>query len=168
MSLKTKIVLGWVTVVVLSMASSALYADSTPDEIRHSTAVHYADLNLNKTAGVAALYRRITAAASRVCGQQALTGSNYPLPEYTSCYNEAIATAEFYAAARGLRPCVVSNRRRTLVVRLQLTRMSNGILNRRAKSLVIFHQPLLRDWAVAGGQLHLIEQRHHIGISAHL
>jgi UrcA family protein len=93
MSLKTKIVLGWVTVVVLSMASSALYADSTPDEIRHSTTVHYADVNLNKTAGVAALYRRITAAASRVCGQRALTGSNYPLPEYTRCYNEAIATA---------------------------------------------------------------------------
>ena len=93
MSLKTKIVLGWVTVVVLSIASSALYADSTPDEIRHSTAVHYADLNLNKTAGVAALYRRITAAANRVCGQRTLTGSNYPLPEYTRCYNEAIATA---------------------------------------------------------------------------
>jgi UrcA family protein len=93
MSLKTKIALGWVTVVVLSMASSALYADGTPDEIRHSTTVHYADLNLNKTTGVAALYRRITVAASRVCGQRALTGSNYPLPEYTRCYNETIATA---------------------------------------------------------------------------
>jgi UrcA family protein len=93
MSLKTKIALGWVTVVVLSMASSALYADSTPDEIRHSTTVHYADLNLNKTTGVATLYRRITVAASRVCGQRALTGSNYPLPEYTRCYSEAIATA---------------------------------------------------------------------------
>src|SRR5260370_26780461 len=93
MSLKTKIVLGCVTVVVLSMASSALYADSAPDELRHSTTVHYADLNLNKTAGVAVLYRRITAAGSRVCGQRALTGSNYPLPEYTSCCNEAIATA---------------------------------------------------------------------------
>jgi UrcA family protein len=93
MSLKTKIVLGWVTVVVLSMASSALYAGSAPDEIQHSTAVHYADLNLNETAGVAALYRRIIAAASRVCGQRTLTGSNYPLPEYIRCYNEAIATA---------------------------------------------------------------------------
>jgi UrcA family protein len=93
MSLKTKIVRGWVIVVVLSMASSALYADSAADEIRRSTTVHYADLNLNKTVGVAALYRRITAAASRVCGQRTLTGSNYPLPEYTSCYHEAIATA---------------------------------------------------------------------------
>ena len=93
MSFKAKVVAVWVTVVVLSMASSALYADGKPDEIRHSTAVHFADLNLNKTAGVAALYRRITAAASRVCGQRALTGSNYPLPEYTRCYNEAIATA---------------------------------------------------------------------------
>jgi UrcA family protein len=93
MSFKTEIVLGWVTVVVFSMGSSALYADSTPDEIRHSTTVHYADLNLDKTTGVAALYRRITVAASRVCGQRALTGSNYPLPEYTSCCNEAIATA---------------------------------------------------------------------------
>ena len=93
MSLKTKIVRGWVIVVVLSMASSALYADSVADEIRRSTTVHYADLNLNKTVGVAALYRRITAAASRVCGQRALTGSNYPLPEYTNCYDEAIASA---------------------------------------------------------------------------
>jgi UrcA family protein len=93
MSLKTKIVVGGVTVIVLSIASSALYADSAPDEIRHSTAVHYSDLNLNKPGGVAALYRRIAVAASRVCGQRTLTGSYYPLPEYTGCYNKAIATA---------------------------------------------------------------------------
>src|ERR1700694_93619 len=45
MSLKTKIVLGSVTFIVFSIASSALHADSAPDELRHSTAVHYADLN---------------------------------------------------------------------------------------------------------------------------
>ena len=27
------------------------------------------------------------------CGQRSLTGSNYPLPEFTRCYDEAIASA---------------------------------------------------------------------------
>jgi UrcA family protein len=93
MSLKTKIMLGSVAVIVLTIASSALYAGSAPDEIRHSLTVHYVDLNLNKPAGVAALYRRITVAATRVCGQRALTGSSYPLPDYTRCYDAAIETA---------------------------------------------------------------------------
>jgi UrcA family protein len=93
MSHQAGTVLGSVAAIVLSIASSALYADSAPGEIRHSTAVHYADLNLNQPAGVAALYRRITLAANRVCGQRTLTGSNYPLPGYTSCYNKAIASA---------------------------------------------------------------------------
>ncbi|HWJ36938.1 MAG TPA: UrcA family protein [Steroidobacteraceae bacterium] len=93
MSLRTKIVLGSIAAIVLLITSPALYADSAPDEIRHSTTVHYADLNMNKPAGTAALYRRITVAASRVCGPRALTGSYYPLPDYTRCYNKAIATA---------------------------------------------------------------------------
>ena len=93
MSHKAGTVLGSIAASVLSIASSALHAEGAPDEIRHSTAVHYVDLNLSQPAGVAKLYRRIAWAASRVCGQRALTGSNYPLPEYTRCYNEAIASA---------------------------------------------------------------------------
>ena len=93
MSHQAGIVLGSVAAIVLSITSSALYADSAPEEIRHSTAVHYADLNLNQPAGVAALYHRITLAANRVCGQRTLTGSNYPLPDYARCYNKAIASA---------------------------------------------------------------------------
>jgi UrcA family protein len=90
---KAGTVLGSIAATVLSIASSALYADSAPDGIRHSTRVHYADLNLNQPVGVAALYHRITRAANRVCGQRTLTGSNYPLPDYTRCYNKAIASA---------------------------------------------------------------------------
>jgi UrcA family protein len=93
MSHKAGTVLGSIAATVLSIASSALYAAGPVDEIRHSTAVHYTDLNLSQPAGVATLYRRITWAANHVCGQRALTGSNYPLPEYTRCYNEAIASA---------------------------------------------------------------------------
>ena len=93
MSHKAGTVLGSLAATVLSIASSALYAESPVDEIRHSTAVHYTDLNLNQPAAVAKLYRRITWAATRVCGQRTLTGINFPLPEYTRCYDEAIASA---------------------------------------------------------------------------
>jgi UrcA family protein len=85
--------LGSVAVAVLSIASSALYADNALDGIRRSTTVHYADLNLNHPAGVAALYRRITVAANRLCGQRTLTGSFYAVPDYTRCCDKAVASA---------------------------------------------------------------------------
>jgi UrcA family protein len=93
MSHKAGTVLGGVAATVLSITSSALYADSALDGMRHSTTVHYADLNLNQPAGVAALYRRITVAANLVCGQRAFTGSYYAVPDYTHCCDKAIASA---------------------------------------------------------------------------
>jgi UrcA family protein len=93
MSHKAGTVLGSVATAVLSIASSALYADSALDGVRRSTTVYYADLNLDQPAGVAALYHRITVAANRLCGQRTLTGSTYAVPDYTRCCDKAIASA---------------------------------------------------------------------------
>jgi UrcA family protein len=100
MSHKAGTVLGSVAATVLSIASPSLYADSALDGIRHSTTVHYADLNLNQPAGVAELYRRITVAANMLCGPRAFTGFYYLLPDSTPCSEKAIASA----VARADRP----------------------------------------------------------------
>src|SRR5260221_14442152 len=93
MSHKCGTVLGGVAAAVLSIASPTLYADSAPDGMRHSTTVHYADLNLNHPAGVAELYRRITVAANILCGPRAFTGFYYLFPDFTPCTEKAIASA---------------------------------------------------------------------------
>ena len=100
MSNKAGTVLGSVAATALSIASTALYADSAPDGTRLSTTVHYADLNLNQPAGVAELYRRITVAANLLCGPRAYTGFYDLVPEFTRCSEKAIAAA----VARADRP----------------------------------------------------------------
>lgn len=93
MSHKGGTVLGSFVATVLSIASSTLYADSAVVGMRHSTTVHYADLNLNQAAGIAELYRRITVAANLLCGPRAFTGFYYLLPDFTPCAEKAIASA---------------------------------------------------------------------------
>lgn len=62
-----------------------------PTEIR-SVIVSYDDLDLSKEAGVAALYRRIEAAANRVCGPK----PTHDLRQFyaqRNCYENAVANA---------------------------------------------------------------------------
>jgi len=77
---------------VISLACAVAYADAPAVET-HSALVHYRNLDLNRPHDVAKLYKRITVAADRVCGQRSLTGSNYKTADYESCYADAVAQA---------------------------------------------------------------------------
>jgi UrcA family protein len=80
---------------LLAVASQAHAAAPTsavnPDS--YSTAVHFADLNLDHPAGIAALYRRLNWAAERVCGEPQLTGSHLISPYWQSCVAQAVSSA---------------------------------------------------------------------------
>jgi UrcA family protein len=89
MSLKAKTVL--CSVGIALMASTALYAADTPIEVQHSVHVRYTDLNLNRAADVARLYRRLSIAAESVCGPRDFAG--YRTPGYNSCVSSTIKQA---------------------------------------------------------------------------
>ena len=90
MSLKAKTVL--CSVGISLMASTALYAaDTTINEAQHSVHVRYTDLNLNRAADVARLYRRLSIAAESVCGPRNFAG--YRTPGYDSCVADTIRQA---------------------------------------------------------------------------
>jgi UrcA family protein len=91
MAIAGKLLTG-VAVSVISLAYAAAYADS-PQIQTHASIVHFRDLNLNRPHDVARLYKRITVAADRVCGPRTLTGSNYTVADYESCYADAVAQA---------------------------------------------------------------------------
>jgi len=57
------------------------------------TTVHFADLNIDQTAGAAVLYRRIRFAAERVCGEPKLPGSFVVSPFWRRCVAQAVDRA---------------------------------------------------------------------------
>ncbi|HUR21680.1 MAG TPA: UrcA family protein [Vicinamibacterales bacterium] len=65
---------------------------ATPTDDAYSATVQFADLDLNREAGVAKLYARIKGAARRVCDQQAneqlVAKQAYPV-----CVKQAVSTA---------------------------------------------------------------------------
>ncbi len=79
---------------ITAVAATAVYATPAPaDDLRHSTAVYFSDLNFNRPGDVAAVYARITYAANQVCGPRATTGSYYTAPGYMRCYSQAVDRA---------------------------------------------------------------------------
>jgi UrcA family protein len=82
------------TVLIASILSlTTLDARSAvPTADSHSVTVQFADLDLNREAGIARLYSRIKGAARRVCDQQAsdllATKQSYPV-----CVKRAVSTA---------------------------------------------------------------------------
>jgi UrcA family protein len=62
-------ILGYVAAMTLACVLVASNAHAGDDV--HSETVKFADLNLSSPAGAEALYRRISAAAQRVCGYEA-------------------------------------------------------------------------------------------------
>jgi UrcA family protein len=87
MAIARKLLAG-AAVSFISLACASAYAD-----FPNSSIVHYKDLDLNRPHDVAKLYNRIAIAADRVCGPRSLTGSNYKIADYESCYSDAIAQA---------------------------------------------------------------------------
>jgi UrcA family protein len=66
-------------------ARSALPTDDV-----YSVTVKFADLDLNREAGIAKLYVRIRGAARRVCDQQAI---DQPAANHPACMKRAVSTA---------------------------------------------------------------------------
>jgi UrcA family protein len=87
MKLRAKIAICSIGISLL--ASTALYAADKPmGEVQHSVRVTYADLNLNRAADVAKLYRRLSNAARNVCGPRNFAGR--PTPGFDSCFADTI------------------------------------------------------------------------------
>ena len=91
---RIRILSGVVLTSALLTASMALQANNAPvQRPARSTTVQFGDLNLDSAGGVAALYRRLSLAAARVCGSRAFTGIYYTLAEYRSCVADATQSA---------------------------------------------------------------------------
>jgi UrcA family protein len=74
---------------MLSLTSLDSRAAAPADEV-YSVTVQFADLDLNRQAGLATLYRRIKGAARRVCDEQARDTFNQT---YTVCVRTAVSAA---------------------------------------------------------------------------
>jgi len=89
----------WINAAVLLLAGAwqcdALAAASKAPAAGDvdQTTVHFDDLNLDRPAGAAVLYRRIRHAAERVCGDPQLTGSRIVSPSWGSCVAQAVDRA---------------------------------------------------------------------------
>lgn len=94
MSRKTRIS---ITAAMLCLAAAwqcdALAAESKAPAVGEQTTVHFEDLNVDRPAGAAVLYRRIKWAAERVCGEPKVTGSFMISKYWRSCVAEAIDRA---------------------------------------------------------------------------
>ncbi|MDB6086923.1 MAG: hypothetical protein JWN43_4804 [Gammaproteobacteria bacterium] len=87
---RTASILTRFTVALLAAAPQVHAAAPAADPDTHSTIVHFADLNLDKPAGIVTLYRRLTVAAERDCGEPQLTGSRVISPFWQRCVSQAV------------------------------------------------------------------------------
>lgn len=76
------------TVVQASFVSTAFAGVPAGQQV-----VRLGDLDLNKSADVARLYRRIQAAAESACGAEPVTGSHLLSSSQRSCVEKAVGTA---------------------------------------------------------------------------
>jgi UrcA family protein len=89
----------WINAAVLLLAGAwqcnALAAASKAPAAGdvNQTTVPFDDLNLDRPAGVAVLYRRIRDAAERVCGDPQRTGSRIFSASWGSCVTQAVDRA---------------------------------------------------------------------------
>jgi UrcA family protein len=94
---ESKIVRGVVaTVAVIAFSLPAFASADDGDELKgRSEKVSYADLNIEKEAGVHTLYRRLQLASKRVCGVESLkvTGSIRNVSDSRRCYRNSLDKA---------------------------------------------------------------------------
>jgi UrcA family protein len=78
-------------ITVLASAAPCAYADSVKDE-HHRMLIHFADLDLAKPAGIAALYGRLRGAAKVVCAS--LEGKDLEsAAAFRQCVTDAVTQA---------------------------------------------------------------------------
>jgi UrcA family protein len=83
-----------VLLCLVAAASATAYAEPEPTlDLNHSTVISVKAVDFNRVDEVAALYRRITYAADRVCGPHAMPGFHFDSPRYTRCYDKAVDDA---------------------------------------------------------------------------
>ena len=114
--------IGTLGVLMFGLATVAPAAAEAP-LVAESTAIHYGDLDLDKTAGVAQLYARIRTAAERVCGTRYRPGTLLVEPAWRDCVAAAIeagvatldrrAVTEYHAAHAD--PALAANAARSAV-----------------------------------------------------
>ena len=103
------------TLAAMTVAACGLCTSVWADTILEprSITVHFEDLDINSTPGVATLYKRIGAAAASVCHDLATSRSLVYLGRYHTCVHGAVSVAVTrinrpavteYAAARGIVP----------------------------------------------------------------
>ena len=94
MSSKTGI---WINAAMLCLAAAwqcdAFAAEPKAPAVGDQATVHFEDLNVDRPAGAAVLYRRIKWAAERVCGEPKVTGSFMISKYWRNCVAEAIDRA---------------------------------------------------------------------------
>jgi len=88
----------WINAALVLMAGAwqcdALAAPKAPSaQDVDQTTVHFDDLDIDRTAGAAVLYRRIQGAAERVCGEPQLIGSRQVSPSWRRCVAQAVDRA---------------------------------------------------------------------------
>lgn len=85
----------------LALAAGLQATAATANTVVKNEVVRFDDLNLASPAGVAALDRRITSAARRVCDYNETRGFSYIVPkELTDCMTNALASARQQVAAK--------------------------------------------------------------------
>jgi UrcA family protein len=85
-------------IIVLALAALSLAGVSTPAAAETmSVAVQYSDLDLSSPAGLAALERRIEAAAKRICVPIPVR-SSLSNPTRSSCVRQAMASVQAQVA----------------------------------------------------------------------
>jgi UrcA family protein len=89
----TRTLIGAALALLICGAEAALFVTAASAAEVHSISVRYADLDLDRPAGVARLYGRIRAAADNVCSPRVLTGSYVPQPDYQRCFADAVTQA---------------------------------------------------------------------------
>ena len=108
--MKNLTILAATTIAAFGVCTS-VWADTILEP--RSVTVHFEDLDINNTPGVAILYKRIGAAAEVVCNDVGSSRSLAFLWRYKSCVHSAISVAVArinraavteYAAARGIVP----------------------------------------------------------------
>lgn len=80
-----------------SMLAAAAAANAADTQVRgnvgeQALAINYSDLDLSSEAGNRILYKRIRAAAEKVCPVERITGSRLPVHD-RQCIEEAVAKA---------------------------------------------------------------------------
>ena len=84
---------GFVSTLGLALSAQAGDVQQTTAVIHESAVVRFDDLSLESSAGIKALYARLSNAAERVCGGQPNKMELRQLGAYRNCYHKALSRA---------------------------------------------------------------------------